>query len=765
MTLVIPEFALIILIGTTGSGKTTFAKRHFKSSEILSSSHLRALIAGREDAIEVAAEAFELLLSIAGKRLARRLLTVIDASNLLPEVRKALLALAKDWDVMPIALVFAPPEPVRNSTLSHRYGPALLSHQRLQFQQTMRLLPYENFACIHVFENYEASENETVRRRPLGCDRHDLSGPFDIIGDVHGCWEELIELFDCLGYTFTSKNGSLRVVPPNGRKALFLGDLIDRGPGSLESLLCAIEMVKHGDALMLPGNHEEKLIRHLSGKKVTPDHGFQETMQALEESSPELQQELLHFLKALPSHYVLDQGRLVAAHAGMKERYQGRDSGRVRAFALYGATTGERDEFGLPIRSNWALDYWGRALVVYGHTPVRQPLWLNRSVNIDTGCVFGGSLSALRYPELTIVSVPAKQVYTQPKKFLEISEDESASQQERDLIDPIDPTLPADTLIGPLFCNPGNIDFPLEALGSSPLDLQALSSLPIKYSHFATGHEALKEAFDYYLSHGIKRLYCRQRMGGLQVLILLCRNERIAKKRFHLYSPTIGICYNQQLQEPFLPYHLLGIQFFERLHEAVSRAYLWERLETSWLLLEGELFPLSMAHSPLSSSKSYLEHDWPLQGVDSLRFYPTHFHASENQHLLEQAIDWQEEVLSALRHQDPHLLRAPHSIVVHLKEAYSKESAMQWWSTLIDEGGEGCYLYATQSPIQLIHQRVLPVLYCQAHEGQEEKEEKVFNAELFFESFALTHSVIAELLHGSPLSKRLQIFFNLMTKY
>ena len=121
--------------------------------------------------------------------------------------------------------------------------------------------------------------------------------------------------------------------------------------------------------------------------------------------------ELASFLDGLVSHYVRHHGRLVVAHAGMKEEMQGRGSGKVRDFALYGETTGETDEFGLPVRFDWAKEYRGQAMVVYGHTPVPEPEWLNRTVNIDTGCVFGGRLTALRYPEKEFVSVPATRAY------------------------------------------------------------------------------------------------------------------------------------------------------------------------------------------------------------------------------------------------------------------------------------------------------------------------------------------------------------------
>jgi diadenosine tetraphosphatase ApaH/serine/threonine PP2A family protein phosphatase len=126
--------------------------------------------------------------------------------------------------------------------------------------------------------------------------------------------------------------------------------------------------------------------------------------------------ELALFLESLVSHYVLDDGKLVVAHAGLKESYQGRTSGKVKSFAIYGDTTGETDSFGMPVRRNWAAEYSGSAMVIYGHTPVAEPLWLNHTVNIDTGCVFGGKLTAMRYPEKEFISVPARRTYCQPSR-------------------------------------------------------------------------------------------------------------------------------------------------------------------------------------------------------------------------------------------------------------------------------------------------------------------------------------------------------------
>ncbi|MFD0788303.1 metallophosphoesterase, partial [Micromonospora azadirachtae] len=195
-------------------------------------------------------------------------------------------------------------------------------------------------------------------------------------------------------------------------------DLVDRGPDSPGVLRLVMGMVAAGHAICVPGNHEQKLLRRLRGRDVRLTHGLAETMAQLEAESPEFVSAVARFVDGLVSHFVLDGGRLVVAHAGLKEEYQGRASGRVRAFALFGETTGETDEYGLPVRYPWARDYRGSAMVVYGHTPTPEPEWVNNTICVDTGCVFGGRLTALRYPERELVSVAAKREWYAPARPL-----------------------------------------------------------------------------------------------------------------------------------------------------------------------------------------------------------------------------------------------------------------------------------------------------------------------------------------------------------
>lgn len=248
-------------------------------------------------------------------------------------------------------------------------------------------------------------------------DQRSRTDPFDIIGDVHGCLPELRRLLEKLGYHVTRDNA----VPPTGRTAVFVGDLVDRGPDSAGVLRLVMHMQAAGHALSVQGNHDAKLLKKLNGRNVMLTHGLEATLQELDAESPAFRNAVREFLEHMPSHYVFDAKRLAVAHAGIKESMLLQDSKAIRAFTLFGETTGQSDEYGLPVRLNWAEKYGGASLIVYGHTPVVRPLWQNNTVNIDTGCVFGGSLTALRYPEQTTVSVRAAKAYAEPSRPIDFS--------------------------------------------------------------------------------------------------------------------------------------------------------------------------------------------------------------------------------------------------------------------------------------------------------------------------------------------------------
>ncbi|GER92067.1 hypothetical protein KDW_62290 [Dictyobacter vulcani] len=441
MKVTIPELSLVVLVGPSGSGKSTFARTHFKPTEVLSSDYCRGLVSDDENDQAATADAFAVLHFIAAKRLAAGKLTVIDATNVQPESRKALVALARKYHCLLTAIVFDLSEKIcqeRNRERSDRqFGPHVVRQQLNQMRKSLRNLKTEGFHNIYTLSTPERIADVQIERERLYSNLKHEHGPFDIIGDVHGCFAELSMLLQELGYEIKrdeQAESQFQVRHPEGRKVVFLGDLVDRGPATPAVLRLVMDMVESGVALCVPGNHDVKLLRKLKGKDVSLKHGIVESLQQLEQEPEDFKRRVINFMDGLTSHFVLDAGKLVVAHAGLQASMQGRGSRAVREFALYGETTGETDEFGLPIRYNWAADYRGSAMVVYGHTPVPTPAWLNHTINIDTGCVFGGQLTALRYPEQELIAVAAQQVYCEPVRPLQPVEapDVLSAQQSHD---------------------------------------------------------------------------------------------------------------------------------------------------------------------------------------------------------------------------------------------------------------------------------------------------------------------------------------------
>ena len=424
MRIAIPEFCLVALIGASNTGKSTFARRHFKPTEVISSDACRGMVEDDENSLDATADAFALLHVIAETRLKRRKIVVIDATNVRQEDRAQLVRIAKKFHALAVAIVLNPGEDIcreRNKARPDRqYGPHVVRNHMASLRRNIRRIDKEGFRYVHELRSVDEIDSAEIVRERLWTDVRHTDGPFDIIGDAHGCGDELEALLTKLGYLVSWYEGDddygrvCTVIPPAGRRAIFVGDLVDRGPRTPDVLRLVYSMVASGAAFCVPGNHNVKFLRWLHGRNVKLTHGLAESAAQMEQETPAFRNRMKAFVDSLVSHLWLDGGRLVVAHAGIKEEMIGRSSGAVREFCLYGETTGETDEFGLPVRYNWASEYRGKTTVVYGHTPVVNTEWLNNTICIDTGCVFGGKLTALRWPEKELVEVPAAKVYAEP---------------------------------------------------------------------------------------------------------------------------------------------------------------------------------------------------------------------------------------------------------------------------------------------------------------------------------------------------------------
>jgi protein phosphatase len=247
------------------------------------------------------------------------------------------------------------------------------------------------------------------------------TGPFDIIGDVHGCARELEKLLEKLGYRVKTRGPRgarrTRLSHKDNRKIIFVGDLVDRGPWSMDVLRLAMQAEEDGIARCVIGNHDDKFLRWLKGRDVTINKSLQTSIDESRNEKPKFLEEARHYLESLPSHLILDEGRLIVAHAGLPERYHGIESRTSRAFAMFGETTGQTDDLGFPVRLDWARNYTGQAVVVHGHVAGRKVRHKNNVWCLDTGCCYGGKLTALRWPEQDIVQVKAKKAWFEHPRF------------------------------------------------------------------------------------------------------------------------------------------------------------------------------------------------------------------------------------------------------------------------------------------------------------------------------------------------------------
>ncbi|HEY7483133.1 MAG TPA: polynucleotide kinase-phosphatase [Streptosporangiaceae bacterium] len=600
----VPEMGLVVLVGVSGSGKSHFARKHFKATQVVSSDYCRAVVADDENDQSATGDAFDLLHYIVRTRLRRGLLTVVDATNVQPKARQGLVQIAKDQDVLSVAIVLDVPDSVavqRNAARPDRdLGPHVVPRQRRELRRGLRGLDRE-FKRSYVLRGVAEIEAATISYEKAWTDRKELTGPFDIVGDVHGCLAELEELLTALGYEL-SRDGLGRpdgAAHPAGRTAVFVGDLVDRGPDTPGVLRLVMGMVAAGTAVCVSGNHEAKLVRALRGRKVRVSHGLAESLEQLEAEPAGFRAEALHFMDGLISHYVLDGGRLVVAHAGLKEAYHGRASGRVRSFALYGDTTGETDEYGLPIRYPWAKDYRGRATVIYGHTPVPEPEWVNNTICLDTGCVFGGKLTALRYPERELVAVPARRVWYEPARpFPAAASPAAGARRETGELN-IDDVLGVGgvetRLLGRVTVREENAMAALEVMSRFAVDPRWLGYLPPTMAPADSSRldgylEHPAEALAAYRDQGVARVVCEEKHMGSRAIAVVCRTPEAAAKRFGVDDGSIGAVYTRT-GRPFFASDSPGL--VDRVRRAVEAAGLWDELSSDWLVLDGELLPWS----------------------------------------------------------------------------------------------------------------------------------------------------------------------------
>ncbi|GAA2652375.1 polynucleotide kinase-phosphatase [Paractinoplanes durhamensis] len=748
----VPELALVALVGISGSGKSTFARTHFKPTQVLSSDYFRGLVADDENDQSASAAAFDVLHYVAGKRLAAGRLTVVDATNLQSHSRAGLVKVAREHDVLPVAIVLDVAEALAwertGSRPDRTFGRQVLTRMHRDLRRSLGSLAREGFRKVHVLRGPDEIAATEIRYEKLYNDKRELTGPFDIIGDVHGCHAELVALLGKLGYD----TGRADAPHPEGRTAVFVGDLVDRGPDSPGVLRRVMAMVAAGTAICVPGNHEQKLARKLNGRQVQLTHGLPETLAQLESEPESFVTEVQEFIEGLVSHYVLDGGKLVVAHAGLKEAYQGRASGRVRSFALYGETTGETDEYGLPVRYPWARDYRGSAAVVYGHVPTPKPEWINNTICLDTGCVFGGSLTALRWPTRELVSVPAAQEYYAPVRPLS-----AIAEKPDEGLDLADVTgrRHLDYGYGRTTVDAENAAAALEVMSRFALDPATLVWLPPTMAPCSTS------TLDGYLEHPATAF---ADLRGVGVGKVVCEEKHMGSRAVVRVSRTgDGDAIWTRTGRPFFG-PALDVPLLARVRAAAAE--LFTELDTDWLLLDCELLPWSAKAGGLirehyagvgaagrhalpaalavldqvaargldvgglrdrielrsaeidGYSAAYRAYVRPTDGLTGVTLAPFAVLAGAGTSYASKDHGWHLAQVDRLVAADAEIFTPTRRMIVDLSDASAEAEATDWWLALTAAGGEGMVVkpYAGLAVTDAKGRLVQPGVKCRGRE-------------------------------------------------
>lgn len=749
-TISIPDFALVVLVGSTGSGKSSLARKHFLETEIVSSDTCRALVSDDETDLAATSDAFDLLNYTAAIRLKRRLLTVIDATSVKREDRAKLVQLARKYHALPVALVLDIDPKIchaRNQQRPNRdFGEHVARNHAKALRRGLRGLQKEGFRQVHIMKSPEEVDALQIDRQPLWTDNRGEHGPFDIIGDIHGCFDELTELLSNLGYQIdpfeAGSDDLIRARHPGGRTAFFVGDITDRGPRNVDALRLVMGMCEEGSGRCVIGNHDFKLNKWLKGRSVTQTHGLDLTVAELERTSDAFRKRTSEFIWDLRSHAWLADGTLVVAHAGLKEEMHGRGSGHVRTFAMFGDTTGEVDEFGLPVRLEWAKDYRGRADVVFGHTPMAEAEWLNNTMCIDTGCVFGGKLTALRWPERETVSVPARRQYAVPAKSLDGGRSLTAQQDHDQLLyfDDYATKMRIETRFKSTIQIPEqNSLAALEVMSRFAVDPRWLIYLPPTMAACPTATEGPflerpEQAMEHYANRGVTDLVVEEKHMGSRALLVVAKDVRAAKTRFGVEDDKAGVIFTRT-GRPFFKDEEMEAAVVRRVAAAMEASGLWGDLGTDWVLLDAELMPWSAKAQDLlkrqymptvsaaeisaaavldalagRSGSDELEqlraraeiclsnarlmgktidgYCWDADSIDDYRIAPFHILATEGRVHSDRPHTWHMKTIETLAKADA-ILQPTGWKQVDLNDPVQRETVTEWWLDHTARGGEG----------------------------------------------------------------------------
>ncbi|MFF2588047.1 polynucleotide kinase-phosphatase [Peribacillus butanolivorans] len=763
MQIVLPHAGIVLLIGPSNSGKSTWLKSMIEKEEILpsevvSSDAFRVLVSdiefidwrGRpkdeadnlmDEYQSISGEAFSMMDSVIEARCRLNKLTFIDATNLHPDDRKRYISLAQKNNVPILSIVLDIPEEdllVRDEQREHPRGKRRIKQQYQTFKREKRVLKKEGYSSLYTLRG---TEDIQVSRRTNPIEK-DIQNGIDIIGDIHGCYKEMILVLEKLGY---QKNEEGLYLHPEGRKFVSIGDVMSRGPESLKTMLFFYEHVQKDVAYMIDSNHGWKIARWLDGRDVTLNHGdekVEEEFKAYEEEygsekAEETKQSLKEFLFQAPSHYVFtknDVQTLVCVHAGIKDVFIGKQSEAVRDFCRYGDTNGF-DEKGKPVRKDWHISHKKSSLIVWGHDPKPQPLLINNTINIDQGVVFGGALTAFRYPEGEFISVQASQDFSG-------ADDNPLREWEKNRLNP--PNIGKfingysvltekmgeikihQDIVKPAIDTVSHFTIPIEQLIYIPPTMSPTPS-PSSLENYL---EHPKEAIDYYRGHGIQTMIAEKKHMGSRAILFLFKDTEAAKK--HTGIESLGVIYTRTGRRFFdvATEEELVLKINQDLHES---GY-FEKYDTDYVLLDAEIMPWNLKAKELISSqyahvsenaildrtmlkekiaeaarenmelKGWLEeyeqklenaytfkevfqkYCWEIEDINSIQIAPFHVLAHSNETFFDQPHTWHMERNREFAIRSSLFVETEYKLIT--SEA-SEEEVIKWWQDITSEGHEG----------------------------------------------------------------------------
>ncbi|MGM9949122.1 MAG: polynucleotide kinase-phosphatase [Lysinibacillus sp.] len=771
MQLYLPQGAIVLCIGPSNSGKSTLleklmSEQQLLRSEVVGSDAYRELVSDieyidfskvpredqdvlYEDYQQISAEAFHVLQEVVTSRAKLNKVTFIDATHLRNVERTKYIGIAKKQHVPIIALVFDVPKDEllkRDEQRLQPRGKKRLEQQMRTFHYELRNIKKEPYSKLYMWRG----EEMTIIRQPSP---HllDLGAGFDIIGDIHGCFDEMMALIHKLDY---EKQGEL-YIHPQGRRLLSVGDIMSRGPKSMETMLFWLRQVEAGESFMVDSNHGWKIARWLQGQKVTLQHGDEHVAQEFEEyentygkeAAETLKKRFANMLLTSPSHYILTRNnirKVVVVHAGISDRYIGKDSKRIRDFCRYGEVQG-MDANGKPLRGDWFMDHKTSELIVWGHEPKPKPFKANRTINIDQGVVFGGQLTAFRYPEENFVAVDAQHNYTG-----DVDNPLTAAKDKR-FAPPLaahyvngftvhtatgeEVTIPKEKALAAMDTFSHYTLPPEQVLYIPP----TMSPTP-QTSASADYLEHPAEAFAYYRKHGVTQMIAEKKHMGSRAVIFIAKDEKVTKQL--LNTDALGVITTRT-----------GRAFFEgNLQQAVLKAIhrelieknYFERFQTDYVLMDAEILPWNLkahglidtqyanvaeqalmdrqfllnklqatAHVDVSNwveeythkvknaarfDAVYQNYCWPTNNLNGIQIAPFHILAHSQSTHFDKPHTWHMEMNALLAENSTLFLATEYRLI---ETEQQEEEVINWWQDMTELGHEGIVI----KPLNFIERR------------------------------------------------------------